>query len=119
MKNADAFSRDLWHWFLARTKQHDGYGWSEVPKKVSSHLGECGINYAKSGDPDVGSVSEFDGTDSDNVDIEAITAESWICNCGKYGSEFRSEAKAGVNLAIPGPYPLSRMMYEVIKESES
>lgn len=117
MKSEDDFKQDVWRWFLARAQQHDVYSrYRPVEKKIADHLRDCGIDFGQSDTPDFGLVSEFDGTDNDNTESEAITADDWICNCGKYGA--RSwEAQKGVTLAIPGPYPLSRMMYEVIKES--
>jgi hypothetical protein len=120
MKSKEVFSRDLWKWFLARAELHDVYGgWGDVPVKVSRHLVDCGIDYANSEDPDTGYVSEFDGTDNENEELPAIVAERWICNCRKYGGRYRGDAQVDLVLAVPGPYPLGRMIYEVIQEAGS
>ena len=118
MIGEETYEQDLWKWFLARARTHNGYGWDDLSPKAASHLAECGIDYAKSDTPDVGTVSEFDGTDNTNQELDAITVWTWVCNCGAYGDRlgYRT-ARRELTLAIPGPYPMGQVIYEVIKES--
>ncbi|MEW9530694.1 hypothetical protein [Microbispora sp. NPDC049125] len=114
------YERDLWKWFLARAKHHNVYYYEDVLPKVASHLAECGIDYDNSQLPDVGTVSQFTDTESENDELPAITVAGWICKCGKYGDGIvRGKwPSKDITLAIPGPYPLIQIINEVAREAD-
>lgn len=111
------YNEALWRWFLNRAAVHNGYGWNRLVPSVRKHLLDCGIDHEFSDLPEVGNVSEFDGTDNSNVEVEAITVRQWRCRCHQWSTEYgQSNWYYGDTLAIEGNRNLGEIIYGVVQE---
>ena len=110
MLNRDEYAKALWAWFIERAKKPGRWGYESIGDEAREHLLECGIDVERSSLPEVGSTSDWHGTEAGMVRIPAITSDGWGCNCGTYGSR-------NLKLFIPGETPIAEVIYEVIQKA--
>lgn len=108
------YNEALWAWFLSKAKLRTVYGPVEdsFNEKLHKHLEQCGIDMDNSDIPDVGTISEFADTFSENDELDGVVVERWSCLCKKWRS------RSNYSLAILGEIKLNEVIYEVLQQGQ-
>ncbi len=105
------YDQALWEWFLSKAKLRTVYGPVEdsFNAKLHKHLEQCGIDMDNSDVPEVGTISEFADTFSENDELDGVVVERWSCLCKKWRSQ------SNYSLVILGEVKLNEVIYEVLQ----
>lgn len=113
-----SYEEAIWGWFLPQAKIPNTYGGFDerATERVMRHLAACGLDYAMSTVPDVGTYAEFAGTFTEGNQVRCVKAEYWFCRCDKHGHNDDSVAwYSDGELVVKGEFTLGRIIYEVIQ----
>lgn len=111
------YEEAIWKWFVANASKDGRWGYASLSSEEGGHLAACGINAAKSQLPEIGTVTEWGNTLNPEVRTPAVYAETWVCNCGTYGSDYRNVTHS-LTLAVTGSRSLGDIIREVIEAGE-
>lgn len=112
-----SYEEAVWSWFLPQAWMPSVYGGKNElrTREVMVHLEECGIDYARSDTPNVGSFEQFCDTFSENDLIPGVVVERWRCLCGEVGSGVRVDSRSTGELVIKGDFEIGRIIWEVVQ----
>jgi hypothetical protein len=113
MKDMKSYDEAIWSWFLPQAIVPSYYGGMDdrETKQVKKHLESCGIDFANSSAPEIGTYEQFAGTFADGNDkLAGIVATYWKCQCDEYESPWNSP-----QLVVSGEFTLGRIIFEVVQ----